>query len=772
MTLRDSKYPKGNSSLISTQLYICKLAKARQRNRVKPTKTDKKRKREDFRTNCPASISLKLYKKSKVGPFYLFVNLNFNHDHKIICADHLRHRKPLQEVKEKFTGLFESGHSASSALTTHKMDLFREHGPNFYRKCADGAYLPDRYRVYNWYNNVFKEKYGDSRDDDMFHRMTKQADEYNAEQGENCVRVEKFMNEIIVVIITPLMKRHHRITEAGDIMGIDSGRGYDRHNTVIWHLTTKSANVTVPLGLILTNSETAEVLTKALELYKEMLQEDCFGGRGRNLGPLLIIRDGSDVEATAISNVWPLVIQLLCIFHVLQALWRWLFASENGIKLSDRPHILCLFRDIMYDTKSDPEKSIAKMFKDKTVRKYKNYIEHVKLEYLPCIKLWALHHRLNLPIHGMLTNNITESAIKQSKEQVFQRIKSFNIPQTLDFILTRYEQMYEIKLTLIASNRSSGFHKRGYIHDPKKGPDATKVTKIENTMGIFKVPSEFTENKYYVVNLKLGVCQCESGKWGATCKHQNVAAYVAKEQSANVIPVNNPNMRKKIFTLATGNSSVPDGWFSQIKPHSLPEPKIISEGCSPGNCEQPLELEPTVTSAERHDDDDTLKSNQDADDVTVSSTTITQKTPEEEDAELDALIQSFANDLKQSHKNNPDMKKAIRKCIRTYTETLRYPIAKQSALHNFGSEFEVKRKLKGSGHIKNTTKGRNKRTALPVGYKPRGATNRDEVRPDYNLLPKKRPPVKPHKLAKVVKENVSAAKRHSQAPVSMPTADI
>ena len=41
---------------------------------------------------------------------------------------------------------------------------------------------------------------------DMFHHMNKQPDKYNAEQGENYVRVEKLINKIIVISITPLMK--------------------------------------------------------------------------------------------------------------------------------------------------------------------------------------------------------------------------------------------------------------------------------------------------------------------------------------------------------------------------------------------------------------------------------------------------------------------------------------------------------------------------------------------------------------------------------------
>ena len=774
MALRSSVYNK--QSYKAFQVVKCKFGPKSNKNQKYENKSGKKRKREDYRTSCPSQMVCKLYNQGHFGDFFLKVSLHFDHNHAIVCADALRHRKPLQEVKEKFLELFHAGHTAFTALTTHKMDLLKEYGDEFYKKCGDGAYLPDRYRVYYWYKNEFIKSYGDSSDADMFHRLTEQAKNFNDAHGEKCVHVEKFKKEIIVVIITPLMKRNHKIAEAGDIVGIDSGRGYDRHNTAIWHITTRCFTTTVPLGLILTNSESVDVLTKALQIYKDMLPEDCFGGRGRELGPQVIIRDGSDTEGTSIQVVWPLVIQLLCIFHVLQALWRWMFASENGIRLSDRPHMLCLFRDILYDTTSDLEKSIKKMFQDKIVKKYKNYISHIKLEYMPTIKLWALQHRVNLPVHGMLTNNVTESSIKQSKEHVFQRIKAFNIPQTLDFILTRYEKMYEIKMCIFASNRSAGFHKGGYIHDPKKGPDASKITRIDEKMAIFKVPSEFTKNKFYIVNLDLGVCQCESGKWGATCKHQNVAAYVSKSASTNVIPVNNPQMRQKMYTLATGNTSINKDWFRQLKPTSLPEPETVVEPAARGDLLQQFRQTLTPESEVRSNDgpfppeemnlefNDNTESGDQPSDVIDS--------PEKSNEELDMLIQSIADDLKIQHRNNPEMKPAIRKFARTYKEILKFPIAKQSALHNFGSEFDTKPKLKGSGRIKTTTKGRQKRVAMPAGYKPRGSANRDEVRPQYGLLPRKPPKEKEHRLGKLVKENKSGAKRHSQAPVSTPKADI
>ena len=81
--------------------------------------------------------------------------------------------------------------------------------------------------------------------------------------------------------------------------------------------------------------------------------------------------------------------------------------------------MLCLYRNILYDKTSDLEKSMKNMLKIKCFKKkkYKKYISHVKLEYMPTIKLCVLQHFVDLPVHGMLTNNVTESTINNLKSK-------------------------------------------------------------------------------------------------------------------------------------------------------------------------------------------------------------------------------------------------------------------------------------------------------------------------------------------------------------------
>ena len=56
-----------------------------------------------------------------------------------------------------------------------------------------------------------------------------------------------------------------------------------------------------------------------------------FGGRGAS-GPSCVMTDDSASERNALKATWPEATQLLCIFHVLQATWRWLFNQKHGIR--------------------------------------------------------------------------------------------------------------------------------------------------------------------------------------------------------------------------------------------------------------------------------------------------------------------------------------------------------------------------------------------------------------------------------------------------------
>lgn len=79
----------------------------------------------------------------------------------------------------------------------------------------------------------------------------------------------------------------------------------------------------LPIGTINLTSESSSVITEDLQLWKNLFPKDALSKRGEK-GPKIFMSNDSAVERHALNNVFPQSTLLLCIFHVLQATWRYL----------------------------------------------------------------------------------------------------------------------------------------------------------------------------------------------------------------------------------------------------------------------------------------------------------------------------------------------------------------------------------------------------------------------------------------------------------------
>jgi hypothetical protein len=73
--------------------------------------------------------------------------------------------------------------------------------------------------------------------------------------------------------------------------------------------------------------------------------------------------DNSLAEINAINHNWPDSKHLLCTFHVLQAVWRWLWKAKNKIPQEKRKDIMKSFQNVLYAdtiTKAEEAYAIAK----------------------------------------------------------------------------------------------------------------------------------------------------------------------------------------------------------------------------------------------------------------------------------------------------------------------------------------------------------------------------------------------------------------------------
>lgn len=112
-------------------------------------------------------------------------------------------------------------------------------------------------------------------------------------------------------------------------------------------LLTHSSSGGLPLGVIITSNEQEQTITEGLQLLKTIFPAGAFGGNG-DQGPAVFITDDCTAERKAIHSVFPQSSLLLCTFHVLQAVWRWLWDSKHGIEKLHRQGLFFHVKRMIY----------------------------------------------------------------------------------------------------------------------------------------------------------------------------------------------------------------------------------------------------------------------------------------------------------------------------------------------------------------------------------------------------------------------------------------
>jgi hypothetical protein len=127
---------------------------------------------------------------------------------------------------------------------------------------------------------------------------------------------------------------------------------------------------------------------------KKILNDKIFGGKVDGLS--VFITDDSAAEQAVIKTIWPKSKNLLCIFHVLQAVWKWLIKTKHGIPQEKQVLLYNQFKDILH---APTEKECFQKLEDakKEAIHFHNYYKYL-MDYWNRRKLWAKAYRNNLTI--------------------------------------------------------------------------------------------------------------------------------------------------------------------------------------------------------------------------------------------------------------------------------------------------------------------------------------------------------------------------------------
>ena len=535
-------------------------------------------------TNCPAFINFRLEnpiaksksdKEDKIK-FPLWIKISYHHNHSLSRSEYFRFLSVSQETKDIYTEMFNHGMSPSSAHTERRKCIKSEFPDSWPEVFADRSRLPSLFWVYDmhrqWLDTVVGSRDGvDSyqRAEEMVQDFDKECKiEYPLSDGEYYAKIaQSDTGETVIAVCDPFMRRvHGTIPQCGNIVLIDATSNLDRNDSKLFHLVCPSPIGALPLAEIITTREDTETVMFGLETLKSVLPPDAFYGRGRDLGPHVFMTDDSDSERNALAAVWPQSVLLLCVFHVLQALWSWLWDGKHGIEHSDRPILLIAFRKVLYaETESELSEKLEELYANATALKYPQFQKHMTRDTLPKLKAWSIARRNveKLPTNNHNTNNLVESSFRYAKEIQFNRLKAFNLPDMLSLILDKSE-FYSNKCVDAGNNRIESWlkncHSRYVIK--RSNIDADKIVQLGPDT--YLVPSETQSDVSYVVDMVLRCCSCPQGCLCGPCKHKNIVCQSKNLPSFDVIPTQNPVMKQHFMYLGTGKKMAVD-WFMPLQ---------------------------------------------------------------------------------------------------------------------------------------------------------------------------------------------------------------
>lgn len=107
-------------------------------------------------------------------------------------------------------------------------------------------------------------------------------------------------------------------------------------------------------------------------MVKAAVGENAFHGKGV---PQIFMTDNCDALKNALAATWPSAQQFLCIFHLLQQVWRWLLDSKHGISKENRQKMMSVAQHLVYATARDDFNSVwEKFMADPLAEKYPNFL--------------------------------------------------------------------------------------------------------------------------------------------------------------------------------------------------------------------------------------------------------------------------------------------------------------------------------------------------------------------------------------------------------------
>ncbi|XP_056645020.1 uncharacterized protein LOC130450582 [Diorhabda sublineata] len=468
-------------------------------------------------TNCPSRISISLMRiqkkyRGKDPPdpdMPCIIDYVITHNHSSTLS--VRYRRVSKSVQNKLRDLFSVGYNASTAHEYIKIELQINNPLNYEELFVNRSICPDRNFCHRSYN-FFTREHGSIDYTDKTFLITR-VEQYNIEMGEKCAMIEIDQESFVIVLCPPLFKRVHQfIKVSSEIVYMESVNPGDNDDSKTFFMSTNSACGYLPLGVIITSLERSDLILRGLKILQSLVGDTMFYGNRE--GPQLFVIDDCEAAETALNTLWPQSKVFFCMLHILKSLWKYLLCSKNGINRDEALTYFNQFRQIMI---APTKETCDQLFKEAIIfaDKYDNYLKVLKA-YWQRKDMWTNAYRhvyLNHNYQNILSLDDSETSSCLIKQSIFHRMRSFNVIQLFDFILTKFVDYNTGRLLDIVKDRAL----RNMSRNIPVNIDKETIQQINEYL--YFVPSLKAGNTNYAVNTEILSCTCLKNNTGYICYH-------------------------------------------------------------------------------------------------------------------------------------------------------------------------------------------------------------------------------------------------------------
>jgi len=169
------------------------------------------------------------------------------------------------------------------------------------------------------------------------------------------------------------------------------------------------------------------------------------------IDPDICMTDNDDGLRNALKAVWQGDTLFLCLFHVLQTVWRYLFTNNSGIAPQDRQLLFSKFKRCVYAKEEEVAAATTDLFEFPVLSigctKYFS-------DFWKYSQDWILVYRSSHLTRGCDTNNYCESAVRAVKESIMLRTKAVSLGQLLINLTRDHDLYYSTRLLDTSAQRS------------------------------------------------------------------------------------------------------------------------------------------------------------------------------------------------------------------------------------------------------------------------------------------------------------------------------